>query len=354
MSGIMLGPSLKGQGGVTSVVKIYRDFGLFNSCDIRYLETVVDGSFIKKLRQFLMIWCKYLCFIFRPRIDFVHIHLASRNSTWRKMCFILPAILVGKPYILHLHGAEYQVFFNSECGPLRRFLVRRMFACAATVIVLSTQWKEFIASISNNNNVLIIPNSVPIRSQEKQVHPDQFNLVFLGRLGQRKGIYDLLEAMKIIVVQHPEVKLFCGGDGEVEEVQRFVKDNGLEENYLYLGWVDSTEKDELFSKCDIFVLPSYNEGLPMGILEAMSYGIPVISTRVGGIPDAILDGDEGFLVTPGDVMALAKCILLLVEDPTFKKHMSDLALKKAAEQFSIERIAPRLEKLYESLQKKRA
>lgn len=349
MRGLMLGPSLVGQGGVASVVNVYREAGLFNKSDIHYLATTLDGSFKEKFWLFLKSWVSFLVLIFQSDLQFIHIHLASRNSTYRKILFIIPLLIFGKHYILHLHGAEYQSFYDEECGPCRKLLIRKIFNRAKCIIVLSSQWKEVVSSFSSNNRIEVVHNPIKINPKNIDSAGSCFNIFFLGRLGRRKGIFDLVNAFTFVVKKFPQARLLCGGDGEVCAVQAAIEKAGLLNNYKFLGWVSGNEKDSLMQQADLFVLPSYNEGLPMGILEALSFGIPVVSTRVGGIPDAIEDGKEGFLVDPGDIDALADRIMRVADDHNLRYEMSENAYKKALAKFSVGRIIPQIEAIYDNL-----
>jgi glycosyltransferase involved in cell wall biosynthesis len=140
----------------------------------------------------------------------------------------------------------------------------------------------------------------------------QRTVLFLGQFGARKGIYDLLSAFVEVRRHVPDAVLYCGGNGEVDKVRATVGELGLEEGVHVPGWVSGDEKLGLMHQCGIFVLPSYNEGLPMAIIEAMSFSMAVVSTTVGGIPELVGD-DNGALVTPGDQAQLASALVQLLE-----------------------------------------
>src|SRR5690606_10983036 len=125
----------------------------------------------------------------------------------------------------------------------------------------------------------------------------------MGRLGSRKGTWDLLEAFKRLAAEVPNVRLVLGGDGEIDKARRIVARDGLEARVTIAGWLSGAEKLDVFNRTDIYALPSYHEGLPASIVEAMAAGAPIVSTPVGGIPEAVTDAFNGFLVAPGDVDA---------------------------------------------------
>lgn len=114
-------------------------------------------------------------------------------------------------------------------------------------------------------------------------------------------------------------RLLIGGDGEIEKVQQYIKDNKLDNVAEYIGWVSGEEKIKLLNEVDVFILPSYNEGLPISVLEAMSYNLPIISTTVGGIPEILKNEYNGFLINPGDLIALESAISTLINNPSKRK-----------------------------------
>src|SRR5471032_1179139 len=165
---VMMGTSLTTMGGIASVVKVYRQAGLFDRYGIEYLATHCDGGAAKKLAIMVRAYGQFLARLLRGRIGLLHIHVASRASFWRKAGFFLLADGFGVPAVLHLHGAEFAQFYEQECGGLRRRLIRRIFDRAARVVVLSGAWRDWVRGISRNphidaiyNPVLLPPLAVP-------------------------------------------------------------------------------------------------------------------------------------------------------------------------------------------------
>ena len=185
-------------------------------------------------------------------------------------------------------------------------------------------------------------------------HPQQkkCNFLFLGRLGKRKGAYDLLEVLRDNKIYYQEkVKLFIGGDGEVEHVLKRIREYKLEEMVEYVGWVTGEKKIELLNNADVYVLPSYSEGLPISILEAMSYKLPIISTNIGGIPEVVFNAQNGYLITPGDQPALKRCIDKMLESSITRKKMGEKSYILSKKHFPNE-IEKELITIYEGLVKK--
>ena len=342
----MLGTALDTRGGISSVVHVYEQCGFFERFRIRYIATHCDGSALRKLwRAVSALVCYATALIRRPAL--VHVHVASRASFWRKSPFFLLAFMLRVPAILHLHGAEFAVFYDRECGPLRKGLVSFIFNRCARVVVLSAAWKQWAERMCSNPNVIAIYN--PVLMPEKippWAHRTRGRVLFLGRLGKRKGSYDLLNAAAQIAPSRPDLQLLLGGDGELAEVGARAAELGLADKVELLGWVQGEDKVRLLATAVLYVLPSYNEGLPVSVLEAMAAGLPILTTPVGGIPEAVTDGVEGFLVEPGDVRALADRLERLLGDPELAKRMGQAARHKVEIAFSANAVVPQVEAMY--------
>jgi glycosyltransferase involved in cell wall biosynthesis len=154
----------------------------------------------------------------------------------------------------------------------------------------------------------------------------------------------LLNAMLRVWQKHPDARLVFVGKGDQEHALRELADrNSLKDRVKFLGWRDDV--NEIMSLFDIFVLPSLNEGMGRVLVEAMAAGRPVIASKVGGIPDLIKDGQNGFLVAPGDEQSLANRIKLLIEDRQLAHRMGDIG-RNSCRQFSLEAMLDKLDRLY--------
>jgi glycosyltransferase involved in cell wall biosynthesis len=351
---VMVGPSTSSQGGIASVVMSWRNAGLFERWPITYLETHVEGSKLDKLR---VGFSALLCFLFllvSNRVACVHLHVARRISFWRKSVFALTAIVLRRPVLLHIHSGGFPAFFHDECNWLQKRFIRFVLGQADQLIVLSKVWHEILRPISINRRITVIENfvSLPAQVPDDAVR-NKHHILFLGLLNRDKGFYDLLEAIAPLCEEFPSLMLVCGGKGNQDEVVERIRQLRLENHVSLLGWISGQSKDAWLSRASFFVLPSYVEGMPMGILEAMAWGLPVVSTKIGGIPDVIEQGREGLLIDPGDVAGLRDAMRQVLRNDQERGRMGVAARSKVAREFSARAIMPRVDHLYEGYCEKR-
>ena len=289
---IILSTSTNTKGGIATVLRTYFDNGLFDRWPIIHIATHQDGTRVSKIKIFLSAYAHFFWSLLFGNIALIHVHTASRASFWRKTLFILPAYIVKIPVIIHLHGGGFRDFYEKECGQFKKYVVRFVFEHADRIIVLSSQWKIWLAGVVADTKIVCIFNPAPAIAAAKDPAAGRHSseLLFLGRLCASKGLYDLLPALAELRRKHTSLTLVCCGDGEIDAAVKCAKRLGIADSVTFFNWVEGEQKRQLLLESAIYVLPSYKEGLPMAVLEAMAAGMPVVSTTVGGIPDAIEDG----------------------------------------------------------------
>ena len=329
------------RGGIASVVNTLSGyFETFN-----YIASTKSKNYIVMMCCFGICLLKLFYYILCRRIRIVHIHGASYGSFLRKMIIINICYILRIKTIYHIHGAEFKSFYQRHPAIIKRTIKK-----ATVLIVLSQSWREFFSEIVDENKIFVLNNMIPDPCFVRKHNFDlPVKFLFLGIIGKRKGIFDLLE----IVNQNKEflagkLLLCAGGNGETEKLVDFIEKNKLQKLVSFEGWVSGEKKDKLLRSCDVCILPSYAEGLPIFILEAMSYGLPVISTTVGGIPEVIGNNLNGFLITPGDTQTLLKYIRYFIEHPDVISTMGQQN-QKDIKSFYSENIIPDLRKIYEQL-----
>lgn len=343
----MIGAGRTVRGGVSSVVNSYYDAGLDQRCELTYLPTMEDGSKLKKL--FVAVKARIQFEALIRKNDILHVHMSSDNSFYRKAVFIRKAYWEGKKIIIHMHGSTFDLFYKERCSDAQKQQVREIFAMADQVIALSEDWKEFLAEyICDEQKIVVIYNAVKIPEIYAKDYANR-KMLFLGILGQRKGTYDLIEVLPEIFRKVPDAHIYFGGDGEREQAEQLCREKGISDHVTFLGWVRGSEKEKFLKECSMYVLPTYHEGMPMSILEAMSYGMAVVSTYVGGIPHIITDGENGLLCEAGDKEALKDKLLKLLEDKSLRENLGQNAYSMTARKFDVRENVKRVYEMYEEL-----
>ena len=345
---LQLGPALDVRGGVSSVEKLIAGQPAAH-VRVTHVATMTDGGFVPKLRVFLRSIVQLRRAIKRDPKLIVHIHFSSRGSTLRKIILVWITLQAGRPLVLHAHGSVFDAFFDG-LPKLGKAIVRWTYRQADCFIVLSSQWKRFYVDrfgLSESQVVVLcnpaaLPATTPDRSDRSKT---QF--LFLGRIGERKGSFDLLEAFKRL----PEpvragARLVFAGDGEVEALRAAARPLG--DAVQVHSWINSAQRDELLVQSDVFALPSYNEGVPMAMLEAMAYGLPIIATPVGGIPDAVTHDVEALLVEAGAIDQLSSALRRMIVEPELRRTMGRHA-RARAERCDIKQYSLELGRIYRRL-----
>lgn len=347
MKVLVVGPSTtKSKGGMATVISnISNSKELNKKYNIDIFPSYIDGNILIRILYSIISYLKYL--IVLNSADIVHIHMASRGSTWRKWYYIKSAKRRGKRVLLHIHGAGYKEFYEKGCTAEKKNKICNLLDIVDEVIVLSEEWKEFFAKLCDNDKINVLYNAVPIPKFRRKKYNDH-NILFLGRLGQRKGIYDLLEAIPKVLEKIPDAKFFIGGDGDIEICQKICNDKGIENSVSILGWISAVEREKYFKLCSTYILPSYNEGMPMSVLEAMSWECSVVTTPVGGIPQVINNKKNGILVNPGNVKEISNTLIDIITAYNKKEYLSKKAKKTIEMKFSIDTWCMRLSELYGS------
>jgi glycosyltransferase involved in cell wall biosynthesis len=344
---VMIGTSPLNRGGISTVVQSYRAAGFLERWHVQYLTTHTEGPKLRKAWYMLRAVLAFTAVLARPP-TFVHVHLATRASFWRKLVFVAMSSLRGIPIVLHVHGGHFEGYYESG-GLLRRSLIRWALGQAEMLIALTPSWAAMFRAIVPNATVAVIPNPVDIPEVDPAQQREDDSVLFLGRLTHEKGIDVLLDAFAQVVRRRPGCTLLIGAPGDRHAIDAQLQQRGIERNVRMLGWVDGARKDTLFRTAALFTLPSRAEGLPVGMLEAMAHAMPVIVSRIGGVPDALTHGVEGLIVPPGDAAALAQALCELLGDKERCRRMGAAGRARAVAEFDRAAVIARLDQLYARL-----
>jgi len=335
---LMVGNDRTVLGGITSVVdQILEHDWEKDGVEIEYLPTYKGGNALNKICFFMLAVVRFLYRIMRKRPDIVYYHMSHHGSFDRKFFLHRICKKFSLPDVIHLHGSEFQSWYD-ECTIEKQKQICLFLRECGAIIVLGEKWYDTVKEIEPQANIVIINNTVKIATETVVWDDACFKILFLGVLIKRKGVSDLLRAFRILKDQRDLTHVQCviGGTGEeMENLIRLAEELGIREYIDFLGWIDGAQKEMALKNSQILVLPSYNEGLPIAVLEGMSYGMPIIATNVGDMAEAVHDKVNGYLIEPGNITQLAECLLKMLDKERYMEF-SRASKRIAVEKFSDE------------------
>lgn len=251
--------------------------------------------------------------------DHLHSHLADVSTS----VAMLAASLADVPFSFTLHGPG--VFFDANVWRLDAKIDRAAFVSCISWFARSQA--QLLSSVEAADKLHIIhcgvdPNRYADRSLEAVRPSDEFRLAFVARLDHVKGVGELLEAIAVLADDMPGLCLDLAGDGPGRAgYEKLTAKLGIADRVTFHGYVNQTGVAELLATADAYVLPSFAEGVPVGLMEAQASGLPVIATQVGGVSELVIDEETGFVCRPGDREQLAERIAQLAADPELRIRM---------------------------------
>lgn len=354
---LVVATSRKTRGGITSVVKAHEKGRQWRMFHCRWIETHRDKGILIKMYYLIKGFIKYLFLL--PGCDLVHIHMSEPVSALRKLPFIALAKLFRKKTVVHFHAFSPETTIHSKY----RWAYKYLFSKADIVITLSEFWRKAVADeFELGDKVVVVYNPCTASvfntgeshglADSDVVMPKKHSILYAGTVNARKGYADMIRAFATIAHLYKDWMIVFAGNGEIEQGKQLAKSLGISSQTLFLGWVVGADKERAFRESTVFCLPSYAEGFPMAVLDAWSYGLPVITTPVGGIPDVAEDGKNMLLFAPGDVDGLARQMDRIISDEELRGNIAKESVTFAQTIFNIKTINSQLERLYDGLLKK--
>lgn len=304
----MLGNDPSVKGGISSVITQLQQYNWNDEgIKMKFIPTYKNTNLLITCLFFLRAYFKILfsMLFFRPEI--VHIHMSYKGSFFRtyiihKLCYAF-----GIRDIIHLHGSEFKQWYDDSNHRTQNRIKKLLRECDKMVVLGST-WKSRVLEIEPKTQIIVVNNTVPIPTKVAQWSNSKFQVLFLGVLIKRKGVDNFIEAISLLSngVRRGNISFVIAGTGEEEDrLKKKCHDLKLDDIVTFTGWIDGKKRGKLILESHLLVLPSYNEGLPMAVLEAMSFGLPIVATDVGDIQEAVVEGENGYLTTPGESEKLA-------------------------------------------------
>jgi glycosyltransferase involved in cell wall biosynthesis len=328
----MVGPDADGQGGISRVIKTYLEEKFFEKLNIKIVSTVPNLGVSKQ--YFLIKSLIKFMFLSIGKCRGVYIHTASRNSFYRKSFFIIISSILRKKIALHIHPSFFFNFISNFYG-YKKKIIYYILEKIDVFIVLTIDMKKKMNYAFPEKTIYVLENPINVDYMDntKLYKREKNSILYLGNYYREKGIYDLISAMAIVKNNNHKIKLKLYGNKNKMKLKKYVKKKNLE-NYISVNeWINSEKKKEALYKCSILVLPSYNEGIPNVILEAMATKTPIIATAVGGLKELLIDETNAIITKCGDPETLARKIIYLINDDNLKYKIAENAYELIKKRF---------------------
>ena len=355
---LLLGPHRAAVSGVSTHLNLLMDSSLGEDYELVHFQVGSEGRDEGALGRFLRLLVSP--FFLAATIVFRHVSIVHLNTSlnprayWRDLAYLLVAKALGAKVFYQVHGGALPRKFFAGHALLTSFL-RFTLRLPDVVVVLAQSelaaYREFVPE----QNVVALPNGIDCRPygavgtvRSDPAHP--LHAVYIGRIAREKGLYETLQGLRLAHELGVDARLVVAGAGPEEpRLRRYAQALGIAPRVCFIGPVFGNDKVKLLSGADLMVLPSYSEGLPYALLEAMAAGVPVVATPVGAIPDVVSDGIHGFLVPPRDGKAIAESLAIMAGDREKLAWMSRACRRRIRAAFSIDRLAQEIACHYAAL-----
>lgn len=336
---LIVSPARKCRGGITTVICQMEKTSVWRDFDCRWLETQINTNYLQKLYYFVT--STLTASFILPRYGIVHFHTTPGMSLLVQMPVFLMAMLWRKKIIVHLHVG------NQLAEHADRHVFRFVLRHADRVVVLGNRWKkELQEHFKTSLPVEVLYNPAPEAAPLPYDLRSGKYILFTAYLTKNKGYDTLLEAFAAARRDFPHWRLVIAGAGEVAEAADMAAQLGITECVDFPGWVAGERKRELFANASCFCLASYMEGFPMAVLEAWAYGVPVVTTLVGGLPDVVTRDQNALTFAPGDKQELAAQLTRIMRDTELGRKLSANGQKTVEKHFDIRKIADQWAAMY--------
>jgi glycosyltransferase involved in cell wall biosynthesis len=347
---LQMGPSPQLGGGMSAALTGLLASPLSRNYELDVVTTYAGPRPLSRLTVYLLALLRLVGWSLTGRGRIVHVHATVRGSALRKSICVLLARGLRRRVVLHVHSGPGDIAaFRAACGRQWLALFGAAFRAADVVLAVSEASAAALREAGVRWPIEVVPNAAPLvrdfeREWDAAAEP---RIAYLGGFANRaKGADVLVAALGEGLDKRPGLRVALAGPGEPDAAATALLEAspGLE----WIGWLDPARKDALLRECEIFVMSSRSEGMPMALLEAMGYTMAVVATAVGGIPELVETGVTGMLVAPEDPAALAAAIEALAADPELRRRVGEAARRRVERLDDVE-VAARLEAIYRRL-----
>lgn len=325
------------RGGVSAVLQEYvQSEALAETVCFCWVPTSSGHSRGRNLWMAVIGFCRFVGLI--SRIDIVHVHTSWVRSFWRKVPFIVVALVARKKVAIQFHTSHVDYLAMPLFGRIAKKLTSR----ADAIVALSSRCARPLADLGFPVRLLGNPATALGDSTTAGMA-----ILYMGRLCAEKGIYDLIWAFRGVLSDVPQAELWIGGAGD--DIAAECSKAGVTHAVRNLGWLSGSRKAEAYVNAAVFCLPSYDEALPMSVLEAMACGLPTVTTDAGGLADEVRQGVTGFVVRPGDVPGLTAALTALLKDEALRVAYGNAGRERVSSRYSPEVVFAELAGMYYKL-----
>lgn len=352
---LILSKDLSAEGGVANSVRIQME-NFSKNIQAEHFQIGSNGGITSKLYgSYLAIRDSFRLFkkIYKEKYDCIQINPSLNvRSLLRDSLFLLTLLTSGfKNTIVFFRGWEGEAEATIRKNAVLRIFFTKALSFVPVILVLGKKFKESLIDIGVPEKKVKVVNNFFDGSIFKGVkEKDILNgkrLLFLSRLVKEKGIYEILDAFRLLVSEFPDITLTLAGDGpETPSLKKKAEEYGIEKRVEFLGYVRGTAKAQVLIDSDVFILPTYGEGCPRALLEAMAAGLPVITCPVGGIPDIFTDRENGIFLSEISPSAITDAVRCLFQNPNLSAEISENNRRYAWTNLEANLGIKRLEEIY--------
>jgi glycosyltransferase involved in cell wall biosynthesis len=352
---LLLGPSLRALSGVTTHVNSLLGSQLVAAYSLAHFQVGSEGrdeALLDKLARFIASPLQLAAAVLRHDARIVHINCSlNAKAWWRDLAYLVVAKLCGARVVFQKHGGSLEEF---TANPAFAALVRAVLKMADAIVVLSHAEMKAYEDFVPGQNVAVVPNGIDpapyLKYNRRPADPAApLKLLYIGRLAPRKGLTETIDSLALLAPSVRPQLIIAGSGPEEPRVRRQVREAGLNGQVTFAGPAWDDYKVKLLNNADVLLLPSYSEGLPYSLLEAMAAGVVPIVTRVGAIPDVVHDGVHGRFVPVQDARAISDALRSLNEDRAALARMSQACRSRILSSYSLERLADDFTAIYSIL-----
>jgi glycosyltransferase involved in cell wall biosynthesis len=350
MNILIVGPSRESKGGIAQMMCALEDALAFKH-NITFIESYKDGNKISKLCYFIASLLHFMCCVLMKDINIVHINTSSGRSFQRKKVFVTICKFFNIPYVIHIHsGAFIDYYFSlSKVG---KSDMKSVLTDAASVVAISEHFYLTLKDLFPTICIQLIPNTTTIQPLKYVDIESKFKnrtILYMGRISKDKGFLDACKIYRELNKKIKNLKFVVAGvaeDSSIYENEEFL---AIRDKVEFMGWVSGDYRLDILTEATVVVCPSYFEAFGLSALEASMTGTPTFAYNVGGVPDVIVDEENGGLAVIGEWLCLTKKIQLLLNSFTTYSETSKNCILFSETKFSQSVFKDRMLKLYREI-----